>query len=332
MAEQSQTGKASDMPGAKDARAGKSNNGNKPNGGKSNESANDAAKEMAEQTDPIALLKTDHRKVEQLFTAFETASSMDQKVELAEEICTELMVHTLIEEEIFYPACEGRVDDQLLNEAQVEHDGTKRLLIEVKVHPLPDKYFDAKMKVLSELIKHHVNEEEKARDGILAKAIQAGIATADLAERLASRKAELMEDAKAGRLGPPQTRSYRVRFDTGTRRAGRFARDEDDRRYARMRDDDDRRYRRMRDDDDRRYARMRDDDDDDRRGGRGHGGWYGDPEGHAEAARRGWDEREGPSRSRYRDDDDDDRRGGRRHGGWYGDPEGHSEAARRRRD
>jgi hypothetical protein len=98
-----------------------------------------------------------------------------------------------------------------------------------------------------------------------------------------------------------------------------------------------------------------DDDDDYRRGSRGHGGWYGDPEGHSEAAHRGWEEH-GGSRSRHRDDDDDrryarsrddegrftssrsrydddddDRRSGRRHGGWYGDPEGHSEAARRGR-
>jgi hypothetical protein len=73
-----------------------------------------------------------------------------------------------------------------------------------------------------------------------------------------------------------------------------------------------------------------DDDNDDRRGGRGHGGWYGDPEGHSEASRRGWEEREG-SRSRSRYDDDDDRRGSRGHGGWYGDPEGHSQAARRGR-
>jgi len=103
-------------------------------------------------------------------------------------------------------------------------------------------------------------------------------------------------------------------------------------------------------------SRSRYDDDDDRRGGRGHGGWYGDPQGHSEASQRGWEEREGSdtryrdddddrrrhmparddegrftsSRSRY-DDDDDARRGSRGHGGWYGDPVGHSQAARRGR-
>jgi hypothetical protein len=103
-----------------------------------------------------------------------------------------------------------------------------------------------------------------------------------------------------------------------------------------------------------RYERH-DDGDNERRGSRGHGGWYGDPEGHSEASQRGWDERSG-SRGRYRDDDDDrrrhmpardeegrftssrssrynddddDRRGSRGHGGWYGDPEGHSEASQR---
>ena len=351
-------------------------------------------------TDPIAMLRADHRRVEQLFASFEEATSSEQKSQLAKQICTELTVHTLIEEEIFYPACQAHIEQRLLEEAQVEHDGAKALIIEIRAGSPDDQYFQAKVKVLSEDIKHHVQEEEKPGTGIFAKAKEGGIATPELAKRLAERKQELMEEAKAGALGPPETRSFRVRTNAGMKSAsqehnmtrgsnstmdrerderGRFVSDDDDHDYrrrssgrSRYDDEDDRRsvprrdeegrFTRSRsrysdDDDDRRYSRSRDeegrftssrsrysDDDDDRRGSRGHGGWYGDPEGHSEASRRGWEERSGSraryradddddprsSRSRYRDDDDD-RRGGRRHGGWYGDPEGHSEAARRGR-
>jgi hypothetical protein len=342
MADQTQAGKPAGGggAGAKDTRAGKAD-----------EVGNGADHAAAGPSDPTELLRADHRKVQQLFAAFEKASSADQKAELADQICTELVVHALLEEEIFYPACKGHMEERMLNEAQVEHDGAKTLIIEVKSHSPQDQYFDAKVKVLSEEIKHHINEEEKPNEGILAKAKQAGIATSELAERMTRRKAELMEEAKAGRLGPPRTRSFRFAVNAGARRAqhqenemsrgstmtrerdeqGRFVSDDDD--YGRRSS--------RRDDDDRRYSRSRDDDDDYRRGGRGHGGWFGDPEGHSEASRRGWEEREGGSRSSYRDDDrrssrsrddDDDRRYGSRdrgQGGWFGDPEGHSEASRR---
>jgi hemerythrin superfamily protein len=72
----------------------------------------------AEQN-PIAMLKADHRKVEELFSSFETASSPQKKTQLTKQICTELMIHTLLEEEIFYPACKGRMEERMLNEAQV---------------------------------------------------------------------------------------------------------------------------------------------------------------------------------------------------------------------
>ena len=66
------------------------------------------------EADAIALLKADHRKVEDLFEKFETAKDADRKKALALEICTELTVHATIEEEIFYPACKGKVEKDLL--------------------------------------------------------------------------------------------------------------------------------------------------------------------------------------------------------------------------
>ena len=110
--------------------------------------------------DAIALLKADHRAVEELFEKFEKASGSERKRKLAEEICLELSVHAEIEEEIFYPACEGKVDDDLLKESYVEHDGAKVLIAEIMNGGPSDEYYDAKVKVLQEEIEHHVEEEE----------------------------------------------------------------------------------------------------------------------------------------------------------------------------
>jgi len=85
--------------------------------------------------DAIALLKADHRKVEDLFAEYEKATGDGRKQKLAEQICLELSVHATIEEEIFYPACEGKVEEDLLKEAYVEHDGAKVLIAEIVSAP-----------------------------------------------------------------------------------------------------------------------------------------------------------------------------------------------------
>ncbi|HYC95672.1 MAG TPA: hemerythrin domain-containing protein, partial [Sphingomicrobium sp.] len=84
----------------------------------------------SKEMDAIALLKQDHRTVEELFARFEKAGGDGRKQTLAEQICLELSVHAQIEEEIFYPACEGKVDEELVKEAYVEHDGAKLLIAE----------------------------------------------------------------------------------------------------------------------------------------------------------------------------------------------------------
>ncbi len=113
------------------------------------------------QPDAIALLKADHRKVEGLFEQFEKATKTDKKLALARQICTELTVHTIIEEEILYPACNGSVEEGLLNESYVEHDGAKILISEIEASQPDQQFYDAKVTVLSEEIKHHVKEEER---------------------------------------------------------------------------------------------------------------------------------------------------------------------------
>jgi hemerythrin superfamily protein len=147
--------------------------------------------------DAIALLKADHRQVEDWFEQFESSRSESKKSDLAERICQALTVHTSIEEEIFYPAFyEATEEKSLHHEAEIEHDGAKNLIEQIRSSGPSDDYFDAKVKVLSEMIKHHVREEEK-RDGMFAKAREADMDLEALGEQLASRKAQLMGGAEA---------------------------------------------------------------------------------------------------------------------------------------
>src|SRR6185503_8928252 len=105
---------------------------------------------MASKLHAITLLKADHRKVEELFEKYEKSRS--KKADIAKQICTELSIHTTIEEEILYPACKGVVEEDMLNEAYVEHDGAKMMIAELEAGSPEDEFFDAKVKVLSEEI------------------------------------------------------------------------------------------------------------------------------------------------------------------------------------
>jgi Hemerythrin HHE cation binding domain len=141
--------------------------------------------------DAIALLKADHRQVEDWFQQFEKARSSDRKRDLARNICDALRVHTQIEEEIFYPAFyEATGEKDLHHEAIVEHDGAKKLIAEIESTGPDEEYYDARMTVLSEMIKHHVKEEEQ-RNGLFAKARSSGMDLAAVGEDLRARKAEL---------------------------------------------------------------------------------------------------------------------------------------------
>ena len=151
--------------------------------------------------DAVALLKADHRKVEDLFAQFEAAKGDGKKKALAEQICLELTIHAKIEEDIFYPACEGKVEDDLLKEAYVEHDGAKVLIAEIEAGGPDDEFYDAKVKVLSEQIEHHVKEEEQRVEGMFAQAKKAGLDMDALGEQMAAEKAQLLASYKAG--GPP---------------------------------------------------------------------------------------------------------------------------------
>ncbi|HYE79265.1 MAG TPA: hemerythrin domain-containing protein, partial [bacterium] len=292
--------------------------------------------------DPIQLLKADHQRVNQLFTEFESAED-NQKQQLVRQICQELVIHAMLEEQLFYPACRDAIEDEeLLNRAQVEHDSAKLLIGDLMSGRGDRSFRDAKVKVLAEQVRHHVQEEEQPRRGILAQAKAAGVATPELAAQMQELKQSLMERGEA--LPNPQPISFQPTMSNQFREVTMARNDYNDR------DDRGGRYGMSegRGGGGGGYRSAGGRDDDDR--GHGRGGWFGDPEGHSEAARRGWETREeeerggrsyGGSRGGYSEgrggggyssrgygrDDDDGRGQGR--GGWFGDPEGHSEAARR---
>ncbi|HEU0284790.1 MAG TPA: hemerythrin domain-containing protein [Sphingomicrobium sp.] len=154
--------------------------------------------------DAITLLRADHRKVEDLFEQFEKATGDGRKQKLALEICKELTIHTILEEEIFYPAIEGKVDEDLLKESFVEHDAAKVMIAEIEGGEPSDEFYDAKVKVLKEEIEHHVEEEEKPKEGLFAQTRQADVDLKVLGERIQTRKQVLEEEIKAAGLPAPE--------------------------------------------------------------------------------------------------------------------------------
>jgi hemerythrin superfamily protein len=156
------------------------------------------------QQDAIQFLTQDHREVEELFDKFEKASGSSAKEQLARQICTELKVHSMLEEEIFYPALRGKIDNDDLDEAYVEHDGAKMLINEIEAGSPEEDFYEAKVKVLQEQIEHHVKEEERQQDNIFSQARKTDVDLQALGEQMAARKAELMEMAETEGLPPAQ--------------------------------------------------------------------------------------------------------------------------------
>jgi hypothetical protein len=143
--------------------------------------------------DAVALLKADHKQVKAWFEAFEGSRSASKKKKLATNICQALTVHTTIEEEIFYPAFLAATKDKPMHhEAIIEHDGAKNLIAEIEASDPSDDYYDAKVHVLSEMIKHHVKEEEQ-KDGMFAEAQKSKkMNLAELGVEMLERKNALM--------------------------------------------------------------------------------------------------------------------------------------------
>ena len=140
--------------------------------------------------DAIALLKADHATVSDLFADYEKVRSDAKKKALVAEICTELSVHAQIEEEIFYPAVKAALKDKLLvPEATVEHAGVKELIAQLEGLEPDGEMYDAKVKVLSEYVKHHVKEEQNE---MFPQASSTSLNLVELGARMATRKADLL--------------------------------------------------------------------------------------------------------------------------------------------
>lgn len=137
-----------------------------------------------------ALLKADHKAVDALFEQYESARSVTKKKALVAQICTELTVHAQIEEEIFYPQVkEALKDKELIPEATVEHATLKELIAQLEAAEPDDEMYDAKVKVLSEYVKHHVKEEQNE---MFPKAKASKLDMHALGEQLQQRKDELL--------------------------------------------------------------------------------------------------------------------------------------------
>ena len=142
----------------------------------------------------VALLKADHKQVKEWFEEFEGSRSAAKKKKLATDICNALTVHTKIEEEIFYPAFLAATKDKdMYHEAEIEHNSAKILIAEIQGSDPSDDYYDSKVHVLSEMIKHHVKEEEQ-KDGMFEEAKKSRkMDLEELGMQLMQRKTELME-------------------------------------------------------------------------------------------------------------------------------------------
>lgn len=143
--------------------------------------------------DAIKLLRDDHREVKNWFKEYEKLEDEDKREALARKICAALTVHARIEEEIFYPALRESIEDQdLLDEAAVEHASAKQLIAEIESMSPDEELFDAKVKVLGEYVMHHVQEEEQE---MFPEARESDVDLRALGAQLSKRKAELMKKA-----------------------------------------------------------------------------------------------------------------------------------------
>ena len=148
------------------------------------------ARKLDKTKEATALLRADHKAVSKLFSAYEKTRSSAKKMQLVSKICTELSVHAQVEEEIFYPAVKAALKDKvLIPEAVVEQATMKDLMAQVEGVTPDGELFDAKVKVLSEYVKHHVKEEHTE---MFPKARKTGLDMLALGGQMAARKVELM--------------------------------------------------------------------------------------------------------------------------------------------
>lgn len=148
--------------------------------------------EQGVPADALRLLDQDHREVEALFAQFKDLEGAREKAALAAKICLLLRVHTQIEEEILYPAARAAMDEEdMVDEAEVEHASAKQLIAEIEAMKPRDRLFDAKVKVLGEYVHHHVEEE---RQELFPALRDADLDLIEIGGDLAARKVALLAE------------------------------------------------------------------------------------------------------------------------------------------
>lgn len=157
-----------------------------------------------ESRDALQMLADDHRTVEALFEKYDNARGEAAQQKIVQQICQELTIHAMVEEQLFYPAIREAVDDDMMDEAQVEHDSAKTLILSLQQGTPSDAYHDAKVSVLKEQVEHHVYEEERQRGSIFAKVRKAEIDLVALGGQMAELKQRLLAQAKAEGLPRPE--------------------------------------------------------------------------------------------------------------------------------
>lgn len=157
-----------------------------------------------ESRDALQMLADDHRTVEALFEKYDNARGEAAQQKIVQQICQELAIHAMIEEQVFYPAIREAVDDDMMDEAQVEHDSAKMLILSLQQGTPSDAYYDAKVSVLKEQVEHHVYEEERQRGSIFAQVRKAEIDLVALGGQMAELKQRLLAQAKAEGLPRPE--------------------------------------------------------------------------------------------------------------------------------
>ncbi|HEY7166057.1 MAG TPA: hemerythrin domain-containing protein [Candidatus Binatia bacterium] len=147
---------------------------------------------------PTEMLREDHEKVKDLFERFEEADE-GEKQEIVTTAIRELEVHTALEEEVFYPAAREALeqsgeDADTISEALEEHHVVKLVIAELKKMRPKDEQYDAKFTVMSENVKHHIEEEENE----LFPKLEGQLDDEDLAEQMMTRKEELQQRVQSG--------------------------------------------------------------------------------------------------------------------------------------
>lgn len=175
---------------------------------KSNKQASTSKASTTIKHDAIVLLKQDHAEVKKMFKQFDKLAEKDDiegKTQIANKICAELIAHTIAEEEIFYPAArQATQDDDMLNEANVEHESAKSLIAQIQSMDPADPMYDAKVTVLGEYINHHVEEEETEMFPMVKKSKELDLK--EMGAQIAARKEALLSELcdMEGEIDPQQ--------------------------------------------------------------------------------------------------------------------------------